>query len=394
MGKKTDRERRLSLFHMGNTQCPICLTPFSEAQVKSGRQVTLEHAPPKTLGGKIVCLTCTDCNNKGSRLDRLAMMERKARDDHARGRGTRVEMEFFGLGITSGYIHQKDDAAATKFAKQPVPTSINELPGGSTMRLPYLPIDSDTKVTDADVRKGIRFRIRKPNPHKVSVSWLRSAYLLLFSLLGSEGYRYAKSDALRPVREQIMNPDKVIIKGCLGMELSDLDLPVDPLIMMNHGHKPAFWIVIMGDRCVSLPLGGPIDRFRELTQEPLNLSLTLGQLAYWASVRFVNYFAITIRFQGEQDFSGVDFVGGLVDVKTADNIIWEWIVVDHQLDDVIILPFRRNGDERTSGVQLITGDEYKYMNRTDRGNLEAAVPVAMRCIRVGDQVYPFLGPRV
>ncbi len=389
MGKKADRERRLSLFHMGNTQCPICLTPFPEAQVTSGREVTLEHAPPKTLGGKIVCLTCADCNNKGSRLDKLAMMDRKARDDHASGRGTRGEMDFFGWGITSGYIRQKDSAAATKFAKQSVPTSISELPGGSTMHLPYLPIGSDTNVTDTDVRKGIRFRIRKPNPHKVSVSWLRSAYLLLFSLLGSEGYRYAKSGALRPVRRQIMNPDKVTISGCLSMEFSDLDLPVDPLIMINHGHKSAFWIVIMGDRCVSLPLGGPIDRFRELTRKPLNLSLSLDQLAYWASVRFVNYYAITIHFESEEDFRGVDFVGGLVDVKTADDI-WEWIVVDHQSDDVIVLPFRRKGDKQPSGVQLITGDEAKYMSPTDRGRLKSAVPVGMRCIRVGDKVYPFL----
>ena len=262
------------------------------------------------------------------------------------------------------------------------------------MRLPYLPIGPDTNVTDTDMRKGVRFRIRKPNPHKVSVSWLRSAYLLLFSLLGSEGYRYAKSGALRPVRKQIMNPDKVAIKGRLSMDFSGLDLPVDPLIMMNHGHKPAFWIVIMGDRCVSLPLGGPIDRFRELTREPLNLSLCLDQLAYWASVRFVNHYAITIHFESEQDIRGVDFVGGLVDVKTADHIIWEWIVVDHQLDDVIILPFRRKGDEQPSGVQLITGDESKYMSRTDRGNLKSAVPVGMRCIRVGDKVYPFLDPGV
>ena len=71
-----------------------------------------EHAPPKTLGGKIVCLTCADCNHKASRLDRLAMMAKKARDDHASGRGTKVEMDFFGWGITSGYIRQKDDEAA------------------------------------------------------------------------------------------------------------------------------------------------------------------------------------------------------------------------------------------------------------------------------------------
>lgn len=388
---KTDRERRLNLFHMGNTECPICLTPFSEAQVTAGKEVTLEHAPAKALGGKIVCLTCGDCNNKGSRLDKLAMMEKKARDDHASGRGTRVEMDFFGWGITSGYIRQKDDAAAKEFAKQPVPTSINDLPRGSTMRLPHLPIGPDTTVTDANVRKGVRFRIRKPNPHKVSVSWLRSAYLLVFSLMGSEGYRYAKSDALRPVRKQIMNPDKITIKGCLSMDVADLDLPVDPLIIVNHGHKPAFWIAIMGDRCVALPLGGPVDRFRELTREPLDLSLSLDQLAYWASVRFVNHYAITLHLKSEHDVRGIDFIGALVDVKASDNTIWEWIGVDHQLDDVVILPFRRKGDEQLSGVQLITGDEAKYMSRTGRGNLVPAVPVAMRCIRVGDRVYPFVG---
>ena len=394
MGKKTDRKRRLSLFHMGNTQCPICLIPFSEAQVTSGREVTLEHVPPKTLGGNVVCLTCADCNNKASRLDRLVMLEKKARDDHVSGCGTRVEVDFFGHGITSGYLRQEDDADAKKFAKQPVPTSIKELPRGSKMRLPYFPIGPDTNVTDADMRKGIRFRIRTPNPHKVAVSWLRSAYLLVFSLLGSEGYRYAKSDALRPVRKQIMDPDEVTISGCLSMDFSDIKSPVDPLIMMNHGNKPAFWIVIMDDKCVALPLGGPIDRFRELIRKPHNLSLSFDQLAYWASVRFVNDYAITLHFKSEQDISGVDFVGGLVDVKMADNVIWEWIAVDHQLDDVIILPFRRKGDQQPGGVKLITGDEARYMSRTDREHLETALPVAMRCIRVGDEVYPFLDPGV
>ena len=392
MGKKTDRERRLSLFHMGNTQCPICLTPFSEAEVTSGREVTLEHAPPKTLGGNVVCLTCADCNNKASRLDRLAMLEKKARDDHVSGRGTRVEVDLFGLGITSGYVRQENDAVAKKFAKQPVPTSIKELPRGSKMRLPYLPIGPDTNVTDADMRKGIRSRIRTPNPHKVAVSWLRSAYLLVFSLLGSEGYRYGRSSALRPVREQIMNPDEVTINGCLSMSVSDLEPPVDPLIMMNHACKPACWIVMMGDKSVSLPLGGSIDRFQELTRESRSLSVPLDQLAYWVPVRFINDYAITLHFKSEQDISGVDFVGGLVDVKMADNVIWEWLVVDHQLDDVIILPFRPKGDEQPSGVKLITGDESRYMSRADRENLKTAVPVAMSCIRIGDMVYPFSAP--
>ena len=62
--KRTDRELRLKLFSFGNTQCPICLTRFTERQVELGKKVTLEHAPPKTLGGKVVCLTCEECNHE------------------------------------------------------------------------------------------------------------------------------------------------------------------------------------------------------------------------------------------------------------------------------------------------------------------------------------------
>ena len=177
MSKKTDRERRLRLFRRGNTQCPICLTTFTNPQVITGKMVTLEHAPPEALGGKVVCLTCADCNNRASRIDHLAKIAEKARSDHVSGRGTKVEVDFFGSGIISGYVRQRDDEMAARLATQPVPTSISQLRGG-VMRLPSLPVSSRL-----DVNKGIRFRIRQANPHKVAVSWLRSAYLLLFSLL-------------------------------------------------------------------------------------------------------------------------------------------------------------------------------------------------------------------
>ena len=126
MSKKTDGQRRLRLFDRGNTQCPICLTPFTKKQVASGKKVTLEHAPPAALRGKVLCLTCAECNNKASCLDRLAKIEQKAKDDHLAGRGTRVEVDFFGGGIVSGYVRPKDAEMAARFATQPVPTSINQ----------------------------------------------------------------------------------------------------------------------------------------------------------------------------------------------------------------------------------------------------------------------------
>ena len=44
MGRTSLQEKRLRFFERGNTHCPICLTPFTEPDVRAG-DVTLEHAP-------------------------------------------------------------------------------------------------------------------------------------------------------------------------------------------------------------------------------------------------------------------------------------------------------------------------------------------------------------
>ena len=53
VGKKTGKKvrKRLKFFDLGNTRCPICLTPFTRDAAEEGQTVTLEHIPPETLGG-------------------------------------------------------------------------------------------------------------------------------------------------------------------------------------------------------------------------------------------------------------------------------------------------------------------------------------------------------
>lgn len=55
-------------------KCPICCVDYDaraiEKEAPSDYRLTLEHAPPDSIGGKIVALTCKKCNNElGSRLD-------------------------------------------------------------------------------------------------------------------------------------------------------------------------------------------------------------------------------------------------------------------------------------------------------------------------------------
>ena len=49
--------------------------------------------------------------------------------------------------------------------------------------------------------------------HYEKISLIKSAYLMVFSLMGIGGYHFAENVALKPIREQIMNPEKIILKG-------------------------------------------------------------------------------------------------------------------------------------------------------------------------------------
>lgn len=326
----------------------------------------------------MVCLTCADCNNRASRLDNLAKMAEKARDDHLSGRGTRVEVDFFGAGIVSGYVRPKDEEMAARLARQPVPKSINELRGG-VMPLRSLPVGREL-----DPKKGIRFRIRQPNPHRVAVSWLRSAYLLVFALLGREGYRYVNSQALRPIREQIMNPNDVRISGCLNGDCSGINFPVDPVIMLNYSHKPPFWVVKFGPKSVLLPCGGAMDRFSQLTQRRVETSLEINQMGLWARTLFGNAPVVTFAMNHETGVTGLEFVGGLLEILTKEGDVWEWIIVDCQESEIVALPLRskraRQGEDG-AGVMMMLGQD-EFIHCSDRSVFRRASPAKLRSLTV------------
>ncbi|MBU2936504.1 MULTISPECIES: HNH endonuclease [Pacificibacter] len=55
-------------------RCPICCSDYDARAIKKDAAIdyrlTLEHAPPASVGGKVVALTCKKCNNElGSKLD-------------------------------------------------------------------------------------------------------------------------------------------------------------------------------------------------------------------------------------------------------------------------------------------------------------------------------------
>ena len=197
MARKSSREKRLKFFSLGNTHCPICLVQFTEENIKTGRGVTLEHAPPKTMGGREVCLTCESCNRRASATSDQAVKRSQSPPElQFDTSGTKRSARFWPDGIPpSSMPYGFGSGPAAKEAQREL--------SKETIVAVTGPIQFDKPTTIKEVSVSLKM----PNTRHVELSYLRSAYLLVFSLLGRSGYEYAQSEAVRPIRKQIMNPD-------------------------------------------------------------------------------------------------------------------------------------------------------------------------------------------
>ena len=329
--RQTGRHRRLRLrlFRAGNTRCPICLSEFTQPDIVAGK-VTLEHAPPESVKGSAICLTCSQCNNKASRIDQHAILTKRASDEWSLGRGARVEIDFLGFKTSSRYIPRDSNA--------PFPTRVSHLRNGS-IKLGALP-----PKELPDVNKGIRFRIPRLS-HYESVGMIKSAYLMVFSLMGEGGYKFAESVALKPVREQIMHPGKRILTGLFVVKgtMPDTTRTKKQMVFLCHAARPPLWIVPMWDgKMVLLPCGGPepIDKFVAQGDE---ITIENNQLTGWTTCRFDESARINGSVSRDSGIADGTLVGTTGPVPT-DKGEWEWMVVDHHMGQYVALPCRPAGE--------------------------------------------------
>ena len=317
MSRKKGHVRRLRLFDLGNTQCPICLTPFTKEAVEAGMVVNMEHVPPKTMGGSVKCLTCTDCNRSaGQSLDQAAAMRNKSVRDSETGRGTKVEIDVCGTKHTT-YLSPdgiKINDLDTRLASKPnVKHFLNEmeLRGRRTLLLAEM-----TRGPVWDVSKGITISTKKPPAHRIAVSWLRSAYLLVFCLLGRTGYRYAESEAIRPIREQIRNPDKELVPSLL-LDVSRTKLP-NELIIVNKWQKPFCWIVKIGSMGVLLPHGGEQGHYKAVQDLPDKINIRPKEIIGWYPSKFGANLSIDLSLREDSYHVGRDIFGQEITITSGD----------------------------------------------------------------------------
>lgn len=250
MSRASRQEQRLRLFKRGNTHCPICLAAFSESEVRAGEVVTLEHAPQKSVGGKPACLTCADCNSsKAKGVDQALADYDRARDQG----GYPIIVERDGKQLYK--VHPKYyDIGKDEIRIRTRRDVVGESLGPFTLRQ------------------------TEPHPDAIRLGLLKSAYLMVFSLLGYPvGYRYALGEAVSSIRKQLFFPEKELVRPLVVFTDGSPNphLPHDAVLLVVE-HQ--CWAVKIGTNLVFLPPGGSIDRYRRLAaalQPPLKLGSTV-----------------------------------------------------------------------------------------------------------------------
>jgi HNH endonuclease len=223
--------------------CPLCRRDFP-LEALASKDLTLEHAPPESLGGRTICLTCRSCNNdSGGGVD--AEM-RKAENMLELALGAMKEprpvlLEMGSARIAADYYHGGAGILISGVPKASSPEAQKRL---------------QEELERLHGEKSVEFRYTII-PHRdahdaqlASVGWLRAAFLVSFAALG---FVYAFSRRLSVVRNQLDAPSTTIIRT-FAITDPNADAALRQLLVIQEPPQLAGSLAVrMGRHLVFLP---------------------------------------------------------------------------------------------------------------------------------------------
>ncbi|MFE9486540.1 HNH endonuclease [Streptomyces sp. NPDC006641] len=221
--------------------CPCCLYVFPFESV-AAQILTIEHVPPKALGGKEMLLTCKRCNNDAGRDFDSHAQKRSEFHKMLAGEGTKRPMR---ATIEVGGIQIKGEAQNT----------------GNGWFLQGVPKQNHPDILDAHVSElraatdggetaELKFKINERfSPRHADISWVRSAYLAAFSALG---WSYIYRSALDPIREQIKPGSSATLPPIIGFNRGH-GADIRQIMIVQEPEELSSVVVRIGHYTVFLP---------------------------------------------------------------------------------------------------------------------------------------------
>jgi hypothetical protein len=251
--------------------CPICLREFTS--VVGGEDVlTLEDAPPKSLGGAANILTCKSCNNKAGHTIDFHLAERlREMDGQQLSPGTEMPVtvkidneSYRGKVIveedgTMRMFHSKKNNHPVKLEE-----TMRQLEGGEVINVEYI----KSRVIPANLEYAV----------------LKSAYLLAFRKLG---YTLMLDSCYDVVRQQIQDPETAVYpSGFWFLPPATAAIP-GVFFILDEGYE-ALWVAFNTDTGTTVrtfaallplpvrPIGEVTDRINERLKKEKSYTLLLS----------------------------------------------------------------------------------------------------------------------
>jgi HNH endonuclease len=229
--------------------CPLCFGLFGRKQLD---QLTLDHVPPKSVGGKLKVLTCKACNSAaGAKLDAYAHQLDVFRRIGAGEPYPPVPARLTFEGITVN-VEMRSDGALN---------DIRVLPGSNSPGVPH----QFAATFGARAGHGSEINLILPtlkiSERPAKISYLRAGYLAAFAAFGYSAIWWPSLDR---VRQQIREPDVEHInpyffyhsKVAQGYEVA---ATVEPKWYSSI-------VVLMGRYRIMLPLGDDAGLYERIAE--------------------------------------------------------------------------------------------------------------------------------
>lgn len=188
-------ENKLVSSKKDNYLCPLCLKNYTSTYIDENNFLTLEDAPPKSLGGKANTLTCKKCNNEAGLQIDFHLAERMKELDN---KLFLPNTEFKALTNIDGVtlrttisIDEKGEMNIFHSSKNNNPNILN----------PIMENVGKDKIIDFNFLKS------RVIPENLEYSILKTAFIILFQ---KTGYSLIIDKSYDLVREQISDPTKRI----------------------------------------------------------------------------------------------------------------------------------------------------------------------------------------
>ena len=176
--------------------CPLCLKPFKGMAALAAKppSLTLEHNPPKHLGGKANILTCIHCNSSYG-----------GKSDHKIGKDLK----------TGRFLDKEPDAAFPAFAQigeSYMPSELRRI-GDNTIgvvideRINHFVAQRFITAFQDGNFDGIKIRLGMPEPDELNLACLKIAHLDAFRFFG---YSYLLSSSGQFIVKTLRDKTKAI----------------------------------------------------------------------------------------------------------------------------------------------------------------------------------------